>query len=250
MDRAATGHGTGRRTGRVQAGVPGGGSGAGSSAGSGAQYRYRMALNLRSFGNAVRTAIRFLEGNRTRGPQAGSGQYKSGPAKPGTAKPGKAKAGKAKTGTARTGTARPAPGRETGGISGKYPGDFTGAADVKYAPAPNGKPEPGEVIWTWVPYEEDHSQGKDRPVLLIGSHGRYLLGLMLTSKDHDQDSRNDDNYVDIGTGSWDGQRRPSEAKLDRILQISPADIRREGAILDRKRFDGVAAALRELHGWR
>ncbi len=56
------------------------------------------------------------------------------------------------------------------------------------------------------------------------------------------------DYVDIGTGSWDRQRRPSEAKLDRILQISPGDIRREGAVLDRKRFDsrcrGPARAAR------
>lgn len=179
-----------------------------------------MALNLRSLGKAVRTVIRFLDGNRTQ------------------------------AGTVRPTPARPVPAPETGGVGGKYPGDFKGAASIKYAPSPNGKPEPGEVVWTWVPYEEDHSQGKDRPVLLIGSRGRYLLGLMLTSKDHDQDSRNDDNYVDIGTGSWDRQRRPSEAKLDRILQISPGDIRREGAILDRKRFDGVAAALRDRHGWR
>ncbi|QCO98718.1 type II toxin-antitoxin system PemK/MazF family toxin [Arthrobacter sp. 24S4-2] len=188
-----------------------------------------MALNLRSLGNAVRTVIRFLDGNRTGRPPAGSGQVRPAPHRPGPA-----------------GTL---PAREVRGPSGKYPGDFKGAATIKYAPAPNGEPEPGEVVWTWVPYEEDHSQGKDRPVLLIGSSGRYLLGLMLTSKDHDQDSRNDENYVDIGTGSWDGQRRPSEAKLDRILQISPRDIRREGAILDRKRFESVAAALRERHDW-
>ncbi|CAN7389419.1 type II toxin-antitoxin system PemK/MazF family toxin [Arthrobacter sp. LjRoot14] len=184
-----------------------------------------MAFNLRSLGRAVRTAFRLLEGR----PAAGR-------------------------------PARPAPGRPTpvrskqpqaaaSGLSGTYPGDFKGTTDIKYAPSPNGKPEPGEVVWTWVPYEEDHSQGKDRPVLLVGSRGRYLLGLMLTSKDHDQDRRNDDSYVDIGTGSWDRQRRPSEAKLDRIIQISPADIRREGAVLDRKRFDSVASALRELHGW-
>jgi hypothetical protein len=189
-----------------------------------------MALNLRSLGKAVRTVIRFLDGNRTGRPRAGSGQVRAAPRRPGPA-----------------GTA-PAP--EVSGLGGRYPGDFNGAATVKYAPSPNGKPEPGEVVWTWVPYEEDHSRGKDRPVLLIGSSGRYLLGLMLTSKDHDQDSRNDENYVDIGTGSWDRQRRPSEAKLDRILQISPGAIRREGAVLDRKRFDGVAAALRERHGWR
>ncbi|KIS27145.1 RNA 3'-terminal phosphate cyclase [Arthrobacter sp. SPG23] len=186
-----------------------------------------MAFNLRSLGRAVRTAFRLLEG------------------RPGTDQP------------ARPAPSRSKPARSTppttaaGGIGGKYPGDFKGATTIKYAPSPNGKPEPGEVVWTWVPYEEDHSQGKDRPVLLIGSRGQYLLGLMLTSKDHDQDRdrRNDDSYVDIGTGSWDRQRRPSEAKLDRIIQISPADIRREGAVLDRKRFDSVASALRELHGW-
>ncbi len=41
-----------------------------------------------------------------------------------------------------------------------------------YAPKANGKPDPGEVVWAWVPYEEDPSQGKDRPVLVIGTEGR------------------------------------------------------------------------------
>jgi hypothetical protein len=101
-----------------------------------------------------------------------------------------------------------------------------------------------------VPYEEDYSRGKDRPVLLIGSNGRFLLALMLTSKDHDQDGRLSGEYVDIGTGSWDRQQRPSEANLGRLLQISPDAIRREGAVLDRKRFDLVAAGLRRRHGWK
>ena len=200
---------------------------------SGAQYRCRMAFNLRSLGNAVRTVFRFLEGR---------------PAEDGADRPRKRPAGPVRPAPGRAAT--PSAQREAAaGVTGTYPGDFKGAASVRYAPSPNGKPEPGEVVWTWVPYEEDHSQGKDRPVLLIGSRGRYLLGLMLTSKDHDQDRRNDDSYVDIGTGSWDRQRRPSEAKLDRIIQISAADIRREGAVLDRKRYEGVASALREFHGW-
>ena len=146
---------------------------------------------------------------------------------------------------------RPGTGRgAAAGLTGKYPGDFRGTATVSYAPSPNGRPEPGEVVWTWVPYEEDYSQGKDRPVLLVGTSGRYLLGLMLTSKDHDGDARRADDYVDIGTGPWDRQWRPSEAKLDRILQINPQDVRREGAILDAGRFSHIAAALRSRHGWR
>ena len=43
---------------------------------------------------------------------------------------------------------------------------------LAYSPTADGKPDPGEIVWTWVPYEEDYSQGKDRPVLLIGRDGR------------------------------------------------------------------------------
>lgn len=133
---------------------------------------------------------------------------------------------------------------------GSYPGDFTGTAAVVYAPKPDGAADPGEVVWTWVPYEEDHSQGKDRPVLLVGRDKKWLLALMLTSKDHTGDDRSGRSYVDIGTGAWDRQGRPSEAKLDRIIRVDPNAMRREGAVLDAKRFAAVAHELRTRHGWR
>ncbi|BAS12120.1 hypothetical protein AHiyo8_04230 [Arthrobacter sp. Hiyo8] len=116
----------------------------------------------------------------------------------------------------------------------------------RYCPNPDGKPDPGEIVWSWVPYEEDYSQGKDRPVLLIGHDGAWLLGLMLTSKDHDNGRRSDD-YVDIGTGSWDPQGRPSEVKVDRVVRINPADVRREGAVLDKRAFQVVARRLNGQH---
>lgn len=200
-----------------------------------------MALNLRSIANAVRGALRFLD-------QAGGGKPAGSAPAPSRRPARKPRPGQPAAGpVGRNGPARGAGGGA--GLTGTYPGDFRGTAAVRYAPAPDGRPQPGEIVWTWVPYEEDHSQGKDRPVLLVGSSGRYLLGLMLTSKDHDGGSRSSDDYVDIGTGSWDRQRRPSEAKLDRVLQVSPADVRREGAILDAGRFSAIAAALRERHGW-
>lgn len=136
------------------------------------------------------------------------------------------------------------------GLNAPYPGDFSGTATVTYAPKPDGAADPGEIVWTWVPYEEDYSQGKDRPVLVVGRSGQRLLALMLTSKDHDGDRRGDNDYIDIGTGGWDRQGRPSEVKLDRILQVSPDDMRREGAVLDAKRFAVVAAGLRKRHGWK
>jgi hypothetical protein len=204
-----------------------------------------MALNLRMIGNAVRTTLRLLD--RLSGSASGSsGTPTNAPVKP----RGKSRAPQGKQAPARAKTA-PRPGKPAVATrtAAKYPGDFQGTAAVRYAPSPNGLPEPGEVVWTWVTYEEDHSQGKDRPVLLVGNTGDYLLGLMLTSKDHDRDGRYADDYVDIGTGDWDRQGRPSEAKMDRILQVNPADIRREGAILDAGRFNLVATALRTRHGW-
>jgi hypothetical protein len=133
---------------------------------------------------------------------------------------------------------------------GAYPGDFTGVPDLVYAANPDGRPDPGEIVWTWVPYEEDHHQGKDRPVLLVGHDGDWLLGLMLTSQDHDRDAAQEARYgrrwLDIGSGAWDRAGRPSEVRLDRVLRVDPAAVRREGATLDRARFDEVAAAVRAL----
>jgi hypothetical protein len=103
-------------------------------------------------------------------------------------------------------------------------------------------------VWTWVPFEEDFSQGKDRPVLLVGRDGEWLLGLMLTSKDHDNGRRAGD-YVDVGVGQWDRQGRPSEVKLDRVIRVSPHAIRREGAVLGKPAFLEVSRALRDHHGW-
>jgi hypothetical protein len=103
-----------------------------------------------------------------------------------------------------------------------------------------------------VPYEEGDGRGKDRPVLVVGRDGGTLVGLMLSSKDHDLDAadeaRHGRSWVDVGTGAWDRQGRPSEVRLDRVLRLDPADVRREGAALDRARFDEVVAGFRRVHG--
>lgn len=114
-----------------------------------------------------------------------------------------------------------------------------------YSPDLDGKADPGEVVWTWVEYEEDSSQGKDRPVLVVGREGSTLLGLMLTSKDHGGQR----GYLGLGPGAWDREERPSWVRLDRVLEVPEDGIRREGAVLARDRFDRVAAALRNGHGW-
>jgi hypothetical protein len=157
-----------------------------------------------------------------------------------------------RTGTRSTPPAtvpRPAPERSHTGSESPvgYPGDFRGDVRITYAPHPDGEPDPGEIVWAWVPYEEDHSQGKDRPVLLIGRDGPWLLGLQLTSRDHDRDEEQERRagriWVDIGSGAWDRQGRPSEVRVNRVLRIDPARIRREGAVLSRDRFEAVAEGV-------
>lgn len=132
-----------------------------------------------------------------------------------------------------------------------YPGDYESAPTMTYDAQPDGIPQSGEIVWTWVPYEEDHSQGKDRPVLLIGSDGRYLLGLALTSKDHDWDAAQEAaagrEWVDIGSGPWDRRRRDSEVRVNRIIRVNPDRIRREGSALDPALFEQVAEAVRRSY---
>jgi hypothetical protein len=117
---------------------------------------------------------------------------------------------------------------------------------LDYSPDLDGRADPGEVVWAWVAFEEDASQGKDRPVLVVGRQGSTVLGLMLSSQDH---HRGDPDWLGLGAGAWDGEHRPSWVRLDRVVELAEDGIRREGAILDRQRFDTVAAALRRDHGW-
>ena len=109
---------------------------------------------------------------------------------------------------------------------------------IEYTPTLDGDADPGEVVWTWVPYEEDPTQGKDRPVVIIGHSGKALVGVPLTSKRHDNEEQ-----VSAGRGPWDGQGRESFAKVERVLRIDPARVRREGAILAKDRFDAIVAGV-------
>ena len=120
------------------------------------------------------------------------------------------------------------------------------ARKVVYSPDLDGRADPGEIVWTWVVYEDDPANGKDRPVLVVGRDQRTLLGLMLSSQEH---RRDDPNWVGIGTGSWDYDGRPRWVRLDRVLDVPEEGIRREGAILDRDRFEVVAQRLRVEYSW-
>jgi hypothetical protein len=121
-----------------------------------------------------------------------------------------------------------------------------GRVRTAYAPAHDGDPDPGEIVWTWVPFEENDGRGKDRPVLVVAREpGGTLLAVRLSSKRHDREGE----WVGIGTGPWDRAGRDSWVALDRVMRLHERGMRREACALDRGRFDLVVGRLKELYGW-
>ncbi|WP_082478321.1 type II toxin-antitoxin system PemK/MazF family toxin [Microbacterium sp. Leaf320] len=117
---------------------------------------------------------------------------------------------------------------------------------VEYAPDRDGAPDAGEIIWTWVPYEENDGRGKDRPVLVIGRESDdRVYAVRMTSKAHDGDH----DYLSIGSGAWDSQGRESWVDIEQLYSVHETGLRREAAVLDRSRYGRVASALTRRHGW-
>lgn len=154
-----------------------------------------------------------------------------------------------KSSSANSSAPKPSAPASTGASDGSdYPGDYRDMINFEYSPSLDGDADPGEIVWTWVPFEEDHSQGKDRPVLLVGRDGEYLLALMMTSKDHNNREHADSNYLDIGSGPWDPQGRASEVKLNRVIRVRPDSMRREGAIMPEDTFRLIERAWTRHNG--
>lgn len=121
-----------------------------------------------------------------------------------------------------------------------------GTVRTEYAPDHDGDPDPGEIVWTWVPFEENDGRGKDRPVVVVARDSQEtVLVVQLTSKRHDDTSE----WVAIGSGPWDREGRDSWVNLDRVLRVHHDGMRREACALDRGRFNLVRNRLIERYGW-
>ncbi|MET0977148.1 MAG: type II toxin-antitoxin system PemK/MazF family toxin [Leifsonia sp.] len=121
-----------------------------------------------------------------------------------------------------------------------------GAVRMGYSPVTDGDPDPGEIVWTWVPYEENDGRGKDRPMVIVATEAAgTVLAAQLTSKDHGGER----DYLPLGTGGWDRSGRPSWVNIDRIFRVHPHGMRREASALDRARYEQVEEALRLRYGW-
>ncbi|WP_353113610.1 type II toxin-antitoxin system PemK/MazF family toxin [Microbacterium sp.] len=138
------------------------------------------------------------------------------------------------------------PGRNRGSETVRVDPDRIRDLTVSYAPQRDGAPDAGEVIWTWVPYEENDGRGKDRPVLVIGRQSAdRVYAVRMTSKPHDGDR----DFLSIGTGGWDSQGRESWVDIEQLYSVHDRGMRREAAVLDAGRYERVASALVTRYGW-
>ena len=141
-------------------------------------------------------------------------------------------------------------------ISGNQVWDVAtrGLPEFSYQPVADNDADPGEVVWTWISYEEDPTQGKDRPVVVLARTGSDVVVAQLTSKNHDIDREQEAHWgrywLAIGAGDWDPQGRVSSVRLDRLLLVSQRDARREGASLDRATYNKVVTAIAKHWGKR
>lgn len=137
-------------------------------------------------------------------------------------------------------------GRTVGAETVRIDPDRLGSLVISYSPERDGAPDAGEVVWTWVPYEENDGRGKDRPVLVIGRQStERVYAVRMTSKAHDRDR----DFLSIGTGSWDSQGRESWVDIEQLYSVHERGLRREAAVLDKRRFGRVAQALVQRYGW-
>lgn len=120
-----------------------------------------------------------------------------------------------------------------------------GGVRVTYHPDyPDDHPDPGEVVWAKVHFQENAALSKDRPVLVIGriNGSDKLAAIQLTSQVSGRT-----NELPINVRNLDRLGRKSALKLDQIIVVDPKDYRREGSVLSKSEFEGVIGRLAAYH---
>ncbi|MFI8101825.1 type II toxin-antitoxin system PemK/MazF family toxin [Streptomyces sp. NPDC086023] len=116
--------------------------------------------------------------------------------------------------------ARPGTGRPPGGPHG---------------PGPRRRPEPGEIWWAMVPFEDGPGE-KDRPCLVLAVRGQVARVAKITSRYHDERP----GVIALPPGVvGDAHGRPSFLETDELREVAVWDFRRRVGVVDPVLWDQV-----------
>ena len=79
-------------------------------------------------------------------------------------------------------------------------------------------------------------------LIVVAREGSDVVLCQLSSRSH-EDRPDGDEWIELGSGAWDESGRVSYVDCSRLIRAAADSIRREGAILERDRFDVVVAAV-------
>ncbi|AIK85769.1 hypothetical protein CGLAR1_11065 [Corynebacterium glutamicum] len=117
---------------------------------------------------------------------------------------------------------------------------------IFYAPDMDGQTDPGEVVWIWAPADGPQQPPRKRAIVVVGRNRNAILGLLISCN---PEHRTDEDWIDIGSGSWDPRGRQSWVRLDRVLEVPELGIRRQGTVVPPGRFERIANRLRNDFNW-
>ncbi|MDO5031068.1 type II toxin-antitoxin system PemK/MazF family toxin [Corynebacterium sp.] len=117
---------------------------------------------------------------------------------------------------------------------------------VFFTPEMDGQADSGEVVWVWAPSDGKQSPPRERAVLIVSRTRTTVLGLLISPNPAHAD---DEEWLDIGTGEWDESGRQCWVRMDRLLEISEEECRRQGTLFPERRFERVANRLRSMYHW-
>ncbi|PRQ11666.1 hypothetical protein C1Y63_04445 [Corynebacterium sp. 13CS0277] len=118
------------------------------------------------------------------------------------------------------------------------------ARSIYYAPDMDGQADPGEVVWMTLADDEGDTQ--ERAFVVVGRTHHEIMALLISPNAEHAEEK---TWLDIGSGVWESSGRNSWVRLDKVVTMPEDAIRRQGAVMPRRRYDRIAHRLRSEFGW-
>ena len=117
---------------------------------------------------------------------------------------------------------------------------------IFFTPDMDGQADSGEVVWVWVPAEGKQAPPRERAILVVGRTRTTVMGLLISPNPK---HALDDAWLEIGSGEWDESGCDCWVRLDRLLEVSEEQVRRQGTLFPQRRFERIANRLRARYHW-